>query len=168
MTKKQTPTPKLPVGARMMTVYGTTRTGQPTFKLIPIHKDCPYMEATFNPSSNSLELVHELTFNRVTFLPEVDERGQIVWPKKEDGTVDNTMTPRQERRTDLPAFYDYELLTEPDIVNFIIHFTGQSWDWVHSMLDKFWTKPAEPTKKTPAEPTPDAPLSIVSEDNEKK
>lgn len=89
--------------------------GKPTFKMIPISKDCPFIECIFDPTGKILAIIGKEKKNVFQMVPKIDENGDLVMLK----------IPRQngkqwkEERKLVETFYEYYITGEDSIRNFI-------------------------------------------------
>lgn len=125
----------------MMLVNGRTRQQVPAMELIPIHRNCVFLQAIYDPSNKKLDIVHEKIYVRPQFLPKVDEFGRPVYLKPQEGEVlDPKITngPLQERYM-LNAFFDYQLENLDDIIAFISHHTAENPAVIKKQITTFQT-----------------------------
>lgn len=110
----------------MLMIESSWNSGK-TFRMIPIHKDCPYNEAIFDAQQNVLAVISKECKQTLQLVPRFTEKGD----------VDYLKTPRQngknyaeERRT-IDTWYEYYIENVYDIETFISHFAVNSadFDW---------------------------------------
>ncbi len=88
---------------------------QPTFKMIPVSKECPYVECIYDPQSKVLALIGYTRKNVFHMMPKLDDNGDIVMRKvRTEGAKAN----KEERRT-VETFQEYYLSDIEDIKAFI-------------------------------------------------
>ena len=92
--------------------------GQPTFKMIPLSKDCPYLEAIYDSQSKVLALIGLTRKNVFHMLPKLDDNGDVV-PRKT--RTEGTKAHKEERRT-IETFQEYYLIDAEDIKSFVKMF----------------------------------------------
>jgi len=112
-----------------------------TFKMIPLTKDCPYMEALYHPIYRGFGIVGKFKKSSYEMVPAL-EKGEFI-PKKKN-IREGEFPFIQERRL-VEAWNEYEILTKEEILNFIKMFAvnADSFD-----VEPFMKEP-EPTVITP-------------------
>lgn len=95
---------------------------QPTFKMIPLTKDCPYVECIYDPQSKVLALIGFTKKNVFHMMPKLDDNGDIV-PRKM--RTDGAKAHKEERRT-VETFQEYYLIDADDINSFVSLFAINS------------------------------------------
>jgi hypothetical protein len=94
----------------------------PTFSLIAINENCPYVECIYVPDMKQLAVISKTTKDTFHFLPRVDENGDVVQAKARK--VQGRMY--KEERKQIKTYYEYTLVNEDDIVSFIEMFAVNS------------------------------------------
>lgn len=92
--------------------------GQPTFKMIPLSKDCPYLEAIYDSQSKVLALIGLTRKNVFHMMPKLDDNGDVV-PRKV--RTEGAKAHKEERRT-IETFQEYYLMDAEDIKTFVKMF----------------------------------------------
>ena len=92
--------------------------GQPTFKMIPLSKDCPYLEGIYDSQSKVLALIGITRKNVFHMLPKLDDNGDVV-PRKT--RTEGAKAHKEERRT-IETFQEYYLMNVDDIKTFVKMF----------------------------------------------
>ena len=95
---------------------------QPTFKMIPLFKDCPYIEGIYDPQSKVLALIGLTKKSVFHMMPKLDDNGDIVSRKVR---TDGSKTHKEERKT-VETFQEYYLMDVEDIKAFINRFAVNS------------------------------------------
>jgi len=95
---------------------------QPTFKMIPLSKDCPYIEAIYDPQSKVLALIGSTRKNVFHMTPKLDDNGDVV-PRKI--RTDGAKAHKEERKT-IETFQEYYLMDADDIKAFVNLFSINS------------------------------------------
>lgn len=103
----------------MMLIKSTWNQGK-TFRLIPIHKDCPYNEAIYDPSLKILAVISKESKETFQMVPKFDDKGDVLAVKK---IRDNSKNYAEERRA-LDTWYEYYMEESNDIKTFIELFAG--------------------------------------------
>jgi hypothetical protein len=92
--------------------------GMPTFSLIPIIEECPYVECIYVPDMKQLAVISKTTKDTFHFLPRIDDNGDVVQARARK--VQGRMY--KEERKQIKTYYEYTLVNEDDIVSFIEMF----------------------------------------------
>ena len=123
-------------GANMLLI--TTFWGQDkTFKLMPVNKDCPYMEVLYDPKVQMLVAMSKDMKQNYEMLPKLDDDGEMIKAKK---AKRNGRPFREERRLmDVPQ--EFYMIERAEQEAFIEKFAvnHKDYDYKH-YLD---LKPAE-------------------------
>ncbi len=92
---------------------------QATFKMIPIHKDCPFNEVIFDPSSRALAIVGKEKKQTLHMLPKLTDTGdvQMIKVQKRDNGKQFA-----EQRVSMETFYEYFIERKDEIENFVQNF----------------------------------------------
>lgn len=92
---------------------------QPTFKMIPLSKECPYVECIYDPQSKVLALIGYTRKNVFHMMPKLDDNGDVV-PRKT--RTEGAKAHKEERRT-VETFQEYYLMDADDINAFVTLFS---------------------------------------------
>lgn len=103
----------------MMLIKSTWNQGK-TFRLIPIHKDCPYNEAIYDSNLKILAVISKESKETFQMVPKFDDKGDVLPVKK---VRENQKNYAEERRA-LDTWYEYYIEEENDIKIFIELFAG--------------------------------------------
>jgi hypothetical protein len=106
------------VGKNMMLV-SVSWNGQPSFKLIPVTSECPYVECIFDPATKMFVVISKEVKNTLHMLPKLDDNGDPVHLKV--GKRANGKTFKEERRT-ISTFQEYYLESLDDAKSIIKAF----------------------------------------------
>jgi len=106
-----------------MMVIKSDWNGQPTFKMIPLSKDCPYLEAIYDSQSKVLALIGLTRKNVFHMMPKLDDNGDVV-PRKT--RTEGAKAHKEERRT-IETFQEYYLTDVDDIKAFVNHFANNAY-----------------------------------------
>ena len=130
------------IGKNMMLISSPFR-NVPSFSLIPVSLDCPYVEAMFDPSSGILAVVSKVSNKSFHMLPKLDENDQpqrLKVPNKQTGkTV-------KEQRVSMDTFSEFYITDKDEINNFINIFAINSESFDYS---KFMQTDVKETKVSP-------------------
>lgn len=125
-----------------MMLISSTWAEQPTFKLLPISKDCPYNEVIFDPSSRALAIVGKEKKQTLHMLPKLTDTGdvQMIKVQKRDNGKQYA-----ETRVSMETFYEYFIEKEEEVKDFITTFASNSdtYDWA-SQVAAAYTVPVAP------------------------
>jgi hypothetical protein len=118
-TKKPTSkksSPKWKAGNMMLITssWGPTK----TFKLIPVDKNCPFLECIFNPSEKILAVIGTLKKEVYHMVERLDDNGEPIKAKvkRTNGSEFRQMRQRME------SYNEYYLFEKEDITEFIEAF----------------------------------------------
>lgn len=124
-----------------MLLVSSSWRNQRTFKLIPLDKECPFIECIFDPSTTSLAVVSKEKKENYHMLPKVSDNGDIVKAKRrrEDGK------PYDEQRVLLDTYYEYYIEEKDEITNFVTRFAvnGNEYDFKTVLDAAFKTEEKE-------------------------
>ena len=88
--------------------------GFPTFSMIRMEENCPFVECIYLPEEKELAIITTIQKDTFHFLPKVDTNGDIVRATKRP----NDKSYKEERKA-LKTFYEYNLMNEDDIESFV-------------------------------------------------
>jgi hypothetical protein len=100
---------------KSMMVIKSDWNNQPTFKMIPLSKDCPYVECIYDSQSKVLALIGLTRKNVFHMMPKLDDNGDIV-PRKMRS--EGSKAHKEERRT-IETFQEYYVMDAEDIKAFV-------------------------------------------------
>ncbi len=109
--------PELPTQDSMFLISSAINNVK-TFRMIPIHKDCPFVEAVFNPPYKALIMVSKDHIEKPTMVPVVGSNGDMV---KCDNRVDKNMKYKEERLR-IDTFIEHYLYDKEEIIQMIKMF----------------------------------------------
>lgn len=89
-----------------------------TFRMIPVHIDCPYNEAIYDPEQRVLAVVSKECKEQFQLVPKFNEKGDIQYLK---AARENGKNYAEERRA-IDSYYEYYIENIDDILMFINHF----------------------------------------------
>jgi len=92
--------------------------GKPTFRMIPVSKDCPFVECIFDPDSKVLAAIGHTKKNIMHMMTKLDENGD---PVKRKIIAPGTNPYKEERRT-IETFQEYYITDAEEIKEFINMF----------------------------------------------
>jgi len=91
---------------------------QPTFKMVPVSVNCPYVECIYDPESKILALIGNIKKNVFHMMPKLDDNGDIVARKVR---TEGSKTYKEERRT-VETFQEYYITDNAQISEFVEMF----------------------------------------------
>lgn len=91
---------------------------QPTFKMVPLSKDCPYVECIYDPQSKVLAAIGTTRKNIFHMMPKLDDNGDVV-PRKT--RTEGAKAHKEERKT-VETFQEYYIIDVDDIKAFVNRF----------------------------------------------
>lgn len=115
--------------------------GEKTFKLMPIHKDCPFNEGIFMPEGRILVMMSREKKESVHMLPRLDENGD---PMKAKDKRLNGKT-YKETRVHLETYTEHYLAEKEEIISLIkmIAVNADTYDFQKYMVDPAIIMPEE-------------------------
>lgn len=99
-------------------LVNSTLNEKPTFALMPISKDCPYVEGIYDPTERMLAIIGTSKKECFALLHALDENGKAI-PIKKSGEY-------KEERLKVEKFQEYYLSDKNDIMNFLTRFAENS------------------------------------------
>jgi hypothetical protein len=103
------------IGKNMMLISSPFRS-MPSFSLIPVSNEAPYVEAMFDPSSGILAVISKISKQSFHMMPKLDENGQpqrLKAPNKETGKT------IREVRVSTETFSEFYLTDKDEIKDFL-------------------------------------------------
>ena len=91
---------------------------KPTFGLIPVTQDCPFLEVVFLPNTQQLAIMSKTTKETFHFFARLDDNGDPIPAKRRL----ESRSPYKEERKLINTFYEYYLKDATDIRKFIEMF----------------------------------------------
>lgn len=91
---------------------------KPTFGLIPVTQDCPFVEVVFLPNTQQLAIMSKTTKETFHFFARLDDNGDPIPAKRRV----ESRSPYKEERKLINTFYEYYLKDATDIRKFIEMF----------------------------------------------
>jgi hypothetical protein len=88
---------------------------QPSFALIPLSLNCPFVEVIYDPTKRILYVIGKNTKEDPQFLERLDDNGTPMANTKDKNVA------RMERRI-FAAYYEYRITQSTDITDFIKKF----------------------------------------------
>lgn len=93
-----------PIGSNMLLVKSSWNETE-TFRMVPVSKDCPYVECIFDPSTKVFVVISTIAKTTLHMLPKLDDNGDpapLKSPRKNGRTV------KEERKT-IETFQEFYL-----------------------------------------------------------
>ncbi|MEY2869773.1 MAG: hypothetical protein RIR01_2275 [Bacteroidota bacterium] len=88
---------------------------QPTFGMIPVTNDCPFVEVVFLPNTQQLAVMSKTTKETFHFFSRLDDNGDPIPAKRRV----ETRAPYKQERKLINTFYEYYLKDAKDIRQFL-------------------------------------------------
>jgi hypothetical protein len=95
------------IGKNMMLISSPFR-NMPSFSLIPVSNEAPYVEAMFDPSSGILAVISKISKQSFHMMPKLDENGQ---PQR--------LKVPKEVRVSTETFSEFYLTNKDEICDFL-------------------------------------------------
>jgi hypothetical protein len=130
--------------SKNMHLFSSTYDGKPTFKMIPISKDCPYNEVLFDPTEKILAIVSKEKKDNFHMLPRLSELGDMIPVKGKPRPSGKSF---HEQRVTLETYYEYYMTDLGDIEQFIELFAANATTFQYSSF-LYPTDPVEPASET--------------------
>lgn len=101
-----------------MRLYTSFWNNAKTFKLMPIDKDCPYLEVIYDPTTTLLVVLTKVSKKQFQMLPKLDEDGnpQMAKKPKQNGS------PYREQRQLVETYHEYyieEKSEQEELIEFL-------------------------------------------------
>lgn len=87
----------------------------PSFQLIPLTKECPYVEVLYIPQDNSLVVLNTQKKVKYHFVPRIDENGDLVASRSKI----NTERKFKEQREKTEMFHEHYIQNSEEIITFV-------------------------------------------------
>jgi hypothetical protein len=116
--------------------------GQKTFKLMPIHKECPFNEGIFMPTGRMLAMISAEKKESVHMLPRLDDNGDAILIKQ--GNRPNQKD-YKEQRVHLETYTEHYLMEKEEIISLVkmLAVNADSYDFQKYMVDPSIIMPEE-------------------------
>lgn len=89
-----------------------------SFNLIPISNECPYVEALYNPSAETLAVIGKTKKDTFHMIPRLDDNGHPQQLK----ISNNTNDPYKKQRVQQESYTEYYITDKEEIKAFIKFF----------------------------------------------
>ena len=93
--------------------------GEQTFRMVPIHKDCPYVECICDPTSKVFVIISTITKNTFHMVPRLDDNGDPMFVKtikRKNGKM------QKEERRQCETFQEFYLEDVDSVIDIVKHF----------------------------------------------
>lgn len=101
----------------MMCIHSSWNKGK-TFRMIPIHVDCPYNEVIYDKDQHVLAVISKECKEAFQLVPKMTEKGDVSYLR---GPRENGKNYAEERRV-LDTWYEYYIENPEDIEAFMEYF----------------------------------------------
>ena len=102
-----------------MMLVQSTWNGEQTFRMVPIHKDCPYVECICDPTTKVFVVISTITKNTFHMVPKLDDNGDTMFVK--NGKRQNGKMQKEERRQ-CETFQEFYLEDINSVIDIVKHF----------------------------------------------
>ena len=102
----------------MMLVQASWSSEQ-TFRMVPIHKDCPYVECICDPTTKVFVVISTITKNTFHMVPKLDDNGDPMFVKtlkRKNGKM------QKEERRQCETFQEFYLEDTNSVIDIVKHF----------------------------------------------
>jgi hypothetical protein len=115
------------IGKNMMLCTSAFRNVK-SFSLVPVTKDCPYVESMFDPTSGILAVITNIKKESFHMVSRLDSNGQPVRLKVPNKETGKTV---KEQRVAVDTFSEFYITEKEEIENFINLFAinSDTFDW---------------------------------------
>lgn len=103
--------------SKFMRGYESTWLDKPTFKLMCVSNDCPFVEGIYLPEEKLLIVVSKFKQHKFEYLPKLDDDGNPQYAKTDPRVNKEKLFKRQ--RVQYDGNYDYTLSNIEDIKSFV-------------------------------------------------
>ncbi len=93
---------------------------EPTFKMIPLALDCPYVECIYIPQNKVLAVISKTPKQNMTMVPKLDDNGDPMFLK--EGRKRQDGTPYKEERRIVDSYQEYYIEKREEIMDFVSMF----------------------------------------------
>lgn len=108
-----------------MTIVSSTMNDIPTFRMIPISKECPYNEIIYNPVDKLLAIISKEKKESLKLIPKLNDAGDCIMTTP--FFARNVGAPGYlEERTKLETYYEYYISDKKEIIDFVTLFANNS------------------------------------------
>lgn len=131
---------------RSMLLISSRRDGAPTFRMMPIESDCPFIEAVYVPQAQALVVFHKHAVEGLHMVPQLDGNGDPVRATKPraDGN------PYKQERKTLSTSHEAYITEKEEIKNFVKMFAANpDFDYEKFMVTPQIVMPETPKIITP-------------------
>ena len=124
-----------------MMLITTLWNGSPSFKMIPVNEECPYVEAIYDPKQKVLAIISKISKEQFHMLPRLDESGNMI-PAKNPKEGQN---PYKQQRVVIDTFQEYYIPSESEIKHFVDMFAVNhgTFDYEQFMNQEIAETPAQ-------------------------
>jgi len=134
--------------------WGPQGDAKPTFRMLPITTECPYLECIFDPSNKILAVISKIEKKSYTMVPKVDDNGDVMMIKGGKGRP-NGQHYKEERRL-IESYQEFYIEQASEIRSFVNMFAyNMDLNW-SAKIDQLMLKTPEagpgPGKITIADP----------------
>ena len=134
-------TPLIPTMILVTSTWGDRK----TFRMMPILKDCPFIEAIYDPESKMLAMITHFKKNTFHMVPRLNAKGERI-PTK---TVKKNGNQYEEQRVELETSQEFYVIEKAEIEDLIqkLAINSTEYDYKKYMYPEPITITQEPKKK---------------------
>lgn len=104
---------------KSMLLISSHREGVPTFRMMPLTNDCPYLEAVYIPQVKAIVVFLKHSIEGLHMVPKIDDNGDTMMRIK-GGAKDQS--PYKQERKMLKVSHECYIYNPPEIESFIKMF----------------------------------------------
>lgn len=133
----------------------------PTFKLVPLTQDCPFIEMIYAPEHKSLAMINKEKKGQFKFIPQIDQNGDVMRTK--NGVRQSGTNVKEERKL-VEVNYEHYIINEKEQEEVIRMFAinADSFDFLSHLKGEHL-----PVAKTPS-PVSTSEIGPESKENVEK
>lgn len=125
---------------KSMMVVTSTRAGAPTFRMLPINNECPYIEVCYIPQAEALVIFHKHQVQGFHAVPQLDSNGDSVRALKPRA---NGSEFKEERKM-LSTSHEFYITEKSEIKDFVNYFAFNSFNYEKFMIKSTIITPEQP------------------------
>ena len=107
--------------------WGPPGEEKPTFRMLPLTNDCPYLECIFDPANKILAVISKIEKKTYTMVPRIDDNGDVVMIKGGKPRPNNKQY--KEERRQLESYQEFYIEKPEEIHKFVGMFGLNVVDW---------------------------------------
>jgi hypothetical protein len=106
---------------KTMMIYSSDWQGEKSFRMLPVHEDCPFNEVIFDPKQRVLAIISKDAKEKPQMLPKLNGNGQMIKIKGlSPAEAESPYHPNYvEERVMMDTYYEYYMDNMDDIHAFV-------------------------------------------------